>query len=75
MINPTTADVGRRVLYRPRHSPDEAGVITSFNDSFVFVRYGDLSESQATMHEDLHWVRLASLRPDDDAPSEASGSA
>ncbi len=57
MINPTTDDLGRKVIY---HSPGgdkvEEGVITSFNDRFVFVRYGSNTTSAATRREDLTWV-------------------
>lgn len=59
MINPTSADVGRKVVYRergdfPGHKVEE-GVITSFNDHCVFVRYGSGCTSAATRREDLEW--------------------
>jgi hypothetical protein len=59
MIDPTEADIGRSVLYRrsPRHiEPEDRGVITSFNSSYVFVRYGDDFNSRATRREDLDWT-------------------
>ena len=46
MIKPTENDIGRGVIYtgnrgwKPDGSADEAGVITSFNNTCVFVRYG-----------------------------------
>lgn len=44
----------RPVLYRPfPGAPPERGAITSLNDSYVFVRYGDSLHSQATRPEDL----------------------
>lgn len=55
MINPTKADIGRRVVYIG-FGQDTEGVITSFNDDFVFVRYGRDTGSQATRRADLEWV-------------------
>ena len=58
MIEPTTADIGRAVLYGPKYGqPLEEGVITSFNNVFVFVRYGTDKHSKATLREDLRWIR------------------
>lgn len=59
-IQPTEADIGRKVIYRePGDFPGakvEYGRITSFNDRFVFVRYGQhTSTSAATSREDLGW--------------------
>jgi hypothetical protein len=60
MIHPTEADIGRSVTYRGRRkgppAKPEEGVITSFNESFVFVRYGDWKASRATRREDLEWI-------------------
>ena len=56
---PTEADIGRGVVYTPAHGPAEDGVITSINDSFVFVRYKKQHPSapgQATSREDLRWL-------------------
>ena len=62
MIEPTKVDIGRRVLYmRPNRDyggPVEEGVITSFNDHCVFVRYGSGITSQATRREDLEWWQV-----------------
>lgn len=61
------AAVGRKVVYRPPHwksvkrknpgpwAPEE-GVITSVNDSFVFVRYGSQAGSAATNAENLEFT-------------------
>jgi hypothetical protein len=73
MIDPKQTDVGRGVIYQGGHPDDrEAGVITSFNDHVVFVRYG--RKVQATSREDLTWefpgTRVLDLhRPD--RPAEA----
>lgn len=42
MIEPRPEDVGRRVVYRPKHwtAEHEVGVISSFSSLWVFVRYG-----------------------------------
>lgn len=57
MIEPSIADIGRSVVYRGHHpgAKLEEGVITSFNDHYVFVRYGADKASKATKREDLEW--------------------
>lgn len=56
MIDPTTNDIGRAVIYQGGHPDDrEEGIITSFNDACVFVRYGAKWNSQATSRCDLTW--------------------
>lgn len=61
MIKPTEEDIGRAVVYLPGHWSDygqaEQGIITSFNESMVFVRYGDNPQSKATLRWDLNWLR------------------
>ena len=56
MIEPKSDDVGRTVIYRPWDRPEE-GVITSFNDHYIFVRYGADKNSKATRREDLKWAK------------------
>lgn len=57
-IKPATELIGSKVVYRPfeNSSPSlwEEGVITSFNDSFVFVRFGNDVNSKACKKEDLY---------------------
>ena len=57
MVDPKQSDIGRKVVYRDRggHKVEE-GVITSFNDHCVFVRYGTNCTSAGTRREDLEWV-------------------
>lgn len=59
-INPTPRDIGRKVIYRERGDfpgrKIEEGVITSYNDSVVFVRYGTSATSAATDRADLDWL-------------------
>lgn len=55
-IEPTEADIGRNVIYHGHAGEREAGYITSFNDSVVFVRYGMGSTSQATSRDQLTWA-------------------
>jgi hypothetical protein len=61
MIEPTDEDIGRAVAYTGhRRYPGgtlEEGVITSFHDRAVFVRYGADKHSKATSRADLEWVR------------------
>lgn len=50
----TANDIGRSVTYHGNFGgPLEHGVITSYNDLFVFVRYGADMNSKATNREDL----------------------
>lgn len=46
----------------PEHEDCENGVVTSTNDKFVFVRYGDKVSSQATDPRDLSLIARAVLR-------------
>lgn len=54
MIEPTRQDIGRTVFYRQPCA--ETGIVTSFNDNVVFVRYGNEPSSKATYPRDLHWI-------------------
>ena len=56
-IEPDPIDIGRKVVYRtaPNYEAEE-GVITSFNDMVVFVRYGANVSTQATARHDLDWL-------------------
>lgn len=54
MIRPKQSDIGRQVVYQGGHPDDkDEGVITSFNNAFVFVRYRGKIHSQATNPRDL----------------------
>jgi hypothetical protein len=56
MIEPTSQDIGRVVWYRDRSGQkSERGVISSFNERFVFVRYTEGSTAAATDRLDLYW--------------------
>ena len=56
MISVSDKDIGRKVIYNSGHDvKQEEGVITSFNRFYVFVRYGDETQSKATSREDLFW--------------------
>ena len=56
MINPTENDIGRKVIYCGYAGEREDGIVTSFNDAFVFVRYGSGTTSAATKREQLEWL-------------------
>jgi hypothetical protein len=56
MIEPTKADIGRRVVYCPVGGEAEHGVITAISGAYVFVRYGDEQHSKGTDRGDLEWV-------------------
>ena len=56
-ITPTPNCIGGQVVCRV--APDyeaEEGVITSYNDHCVFVRYGNEVNSKATSRCDLDWL-------------------
>ncbi len=57
MIEPTEADIGRRVYYEPdNNGPIDHGVITSFNEHFVFVRYDKSGDTpEGTSRSVLFW--------------------
>jgi hypothetical protein len=65
MIQPTEADLGRKVVHRERGDfpgkKVEEGVLTSFNETYAFVRYGGVT-SAATDFADLEWMGKG--RPD-----------
>ena len=46
-------DKDRLVIYKQGTDEQEEGVITSWNDRFVFVRYGGDNHSKATYPQDL----------------------
>jgi len=46
-------DKGKRVLYLKEH---EYGIITDWNDKYIFVQYDGDSHSKATMPGDLTWA-------------------
>ena len=56
-IKVAEGDIGRAVIYRtaPNFEPEQ-GTITSFNDKYVFVRYGNGVRGVATSPDDLDWV-------------------
>ena len=58
MIEPTKHDIGRKVYFKQEwmETKDwEYGLITSFNDNYVFVRYGTDTGSKSTYRKDLYW--------------------
>lgn len=57
MIEPRTEDIGRKVVYRDMGGRGklEEGVITSFSEFYVFVRYGANTTSAPTNRKDLEW--------------------
>lgn len=58
MIEPTEADIGRKVYYVQhwmKLAEYEAGVITGFNETYVHVRYGSDMQSKSTARRFLYW--------------------
>jgi hypothetical protein len=52
----TESDLGRGVVYTPRTGPREDGVITSWNDKYIFVRYDGDRVSKATNPGNLDFL-------------------
>lgn len=60
----TKADIGRGVVYYSSGGDKtEEGVVSSWNDTFIFVRYGDERQAKATNPKDLEWEFLLSATP------------
>lgn len=63
MVKISETLIGRAVVYTPRATAvrgtgiSEFGTVTSVNDQFVFVRYGNESFSKATSPNDLRLGR------------------
>ena len=57
MLKPKQSDIGRKVIYRVHsNAKAEEGVITRFNEKYVFVRFGKEEKSVVTMRDQLEWV-------------------
>lgn len=52
MIKVSEKDIGKKVVYIALAKRD-IGVITSFNDKLVFVKYGDKKTSEGTHPDNL----------------------
>lgn len=50
------SDVGRGVVYTPAVGPREDGVISSWSDEWVFVRYGKNRTASATDPRELDFL-------------------
>ena len=63
MIEPTPKDIGRGVVYQAKYpgAKPEDGVVTSFNEHTVSVRYREDFHSKGTSRRDLEW-----LHPEED---------
>ena len=48
---------GRAVVYTPRVGPREDGVIASWNEAYIFVRYGADRTPKATDPNDLDFLK------------------
>lgn len=49
-------DVGRKVVYSCNLTDKEEGVITSWNERYIFVRYGNDCHSKATNPKHLEFI-------------------
>lgn len=55
MIDPNRLDIGKKVVYKPKHGREEEGIITSITTNFIFVRYANENCSKGTSRKDLFW--------------------
>jgi len=55
MIEPKQSDIGRKVIYRVHSAQAVEGVITHFNEKYVFVRFGKEEKSVVTTQDELEW--------------------
>jgi hypothetical protein len=51
----TDEDRGREVVFESQGSYREFGIISSWNERFIFVKYDGRQQSQATRPEDLRF--------------------
>lgn len=75
MINPTSDDVGRRVVYFGVFDDQllpAYGELTSIGNQHVFVRFGE-SEPMTMLREDLEWsdVNATTVAPDSEGDGPA----
>lgn len=54
----TALDIGRAVVYKDHRGKREDGVISSWNASYIFVRYRGELGAKATSPGDLDWPGL-----------------
>lgn len=52
----TEADIGRKVKFRRPFVHKIYGIITSFNENYVFVRYQGYNTSECTAYHDLDFM-------------------
>lgn len=48
-------DIGKKVIYKEGEYNEEKGVITSYNNEYIFVKYGNDIQSKSTRIKDLTW--------------------
>jgi len=66
MIIVSAADIGRKVKYI-NNKKAEYGIINSFNDSIIFVKYDGDIHSKGTRPEDLKYLKYVKDLPQDNS--------
>ena len=63
-MNNKLPEIGNYVIYFPIKNSvaNEVGVITSFNDNYIFVRYGYDKHSKATKRENLFITSIKCIK-------------
>lgn len=62
MIDPKPGDEGKWVTYIPRVGDREAGIISTWNKHFVFVKYHSGDTGAGTLRSDLEWGLIGNVR-------------
>ena len=62
MIDPKPGDEHKYVTYIAHDGHREAGLISSWNEHYVFVRYSTGDTAAATERCDLHWGLVGNVR-------------
>lgn len=62
MIDPKPGDEGKWVTYIAGHGKRETGIISSWNDVYVFVRYDTGDTAAATLRDQLEWGKVGNVR-------------
>lgn len=60
MIHPVEADIDREVIHRPESAgaAERRGVLSSFNDSYCYVKFKGYALPEALPRNELHWATI-----------------
>lgn len=61
-IKPTSADIGRAVVFTAANGKQETGTVVFFNHEFVFVRLTGAEAAMAAKRQDLQWMEGTKMK-------------